>query len=110
MLLFPTESVSDLKLFCILQLFWGLSEADTSPSQGCDDVIATIINSSITDHFRSTYQANALLLGADANPWGDVGNTTGRGNKEHKANLHCSMYVREMKDLVVSWALKSVTL
>lgn len=86
-LLFPTESVGDLRLFHILPLFWGLSEADTSASQGRDDVNATIINSSITDHFRRAHWANALLLVAGAYPWGDVGNAAGKGNKEHKANL-----------------------
>lgn len=92
-LLFPTESVSYLKLFCILKLFWGLSEADTSASQGFHHVNATIINTSIIEHFGSTHWANTLLLDAGASPWGDVGNATVKGNKEHQANLPCSMYV-----------------
>lgn len=37
-----------------------------------------------------------LLLGTGANPWGDVGNATGKGNEECKANLHCSVYVHQV--------------
>lgn len=82
------------------------------PLQVKDLVIinTTIINCFITDGIGITHGANALLSDAGANPWGAVGNALGKGNKEHKTRLCCSMYIHQMKNFVISWALKSVTL